>query len=268
MKAIRRFPLGVQRTLPEEYQNDEEFSRTLSLARETGLAELELNLLEPGEIDLGALKDFLREFGLTLTRLATGGLARKHGLSLSSRNEKVRHESVARCAGLVRAARLHSWQVIVGFLKGAPEDDPAASRLRFGRSLFEIADACGGGLLPLVLEATNRYESPVANTLADAADLASAYAARGMKILPDTFHMNIEEANMASALEQFRGLYHSVHISDNNRLFPGFGAIDFASIFELLSRIGYTGSLVIEGNTRTSVREDLQHSIEFVDRIL
>jgi 5-keto-L-gluconate epimerase len=268
MKAARRFPLGVQVTLPENYQADADFSEIMSLARENGLAELELNLLEPDEINLDELADFLKGFGLSMTRLATGGFAKRRGLSLSSGNEKIRGNAVARTVGLVRTARLRAWEVIVGFLKGAPDGDTAAARKRFRRSLFEIAEACGPGPLPIVVEATNRYESPVANTLQEAADLTSAYLPRGIRILPDTFHMNIEEANTSEALRLFHGRYHSLHISDNNRLLPGFGAIDFAPIFRLLSEIGYGGSLVIEGNVRESLRDDLEASIRFIDRLI
>ena len=268
MMHARRFPLGVQLTLPEDFRSDSDFSRLLSLARQSGLAELELNILDPDEFDFSELESFLRTFELTMTRMATGGFAKRHGLSLSSGNEKVRVESVAHCASLVRTARLHSWEVIIGILKGGQDGDPAAARERFSRSLVEIADLCEPGPLPVLLEATNRYESPVANTLEDAANFISAHAGRGMKLLPDSFHMNIEESNMASALTRFRGHYHSLHVSDNNRLFPGFGAIDFARLLHLLSEIGYTGSLVLEGNTRTSVHADLEYSIGFLDRIL
>ena len=268
MTASRRFTLGVQLTLPENFQRESDFSQVLSLARRSGLAELELNVLEPDQLDFSELESFLKTFGLSVTRLATGGFAKRHGLSLSSGNEKVRGESVARCASLVRTARLHRWEVIIGILKGAPDGDPAAARERFGRSLLSMVDSCGPGPLPVLLEATNRYESPVANTLEDAASLTSVYAGRGMKILPDSFHMNIEESNMASALTRFRGHFRSLHISDNNRLLPGFGAIDFAKLFHLLSEIGYTGSLVFEGNARTSLLEDLEYSIGFVDKAM
>jgi sugar phosphate isomerase/epimerase len=258
----------VQLTLPEDFRRDEDLRRILSLARESGLAELELNLLEPDQVDPRELKDFLKIFDLSMTRLATGVFAKRYGLSLSSGNEEVRGESVLRCAGLIRTARLHSWEIIIGLLKGTPEGDPAAARERFSRSLFEIAEACAPGPLPVLLEATNRYESPVANTLEDAANLTSAYAERGMRILPDTFHMNIEESGTTEALRRSRCHYHSLHISDNNRLLPGLGAIDFAQIFEMLSDIGYTGSIVFEGNTRGSFREDLAHSIRYIDRFL
>ncbi len=94
------------------------------------------------------------------------------------------------------------------------------------------------------------------------------YAERGLGILPDTFHMNIEESDAGAALKQFRSHFHSLHISDNNRFFPGFGELDFARIFRLLADIGYTGSLVIEGNARGSLVEDLDRSIGYVDRLL
>ncbi len=264
----RRFPVGVQLTLPADYRRDKEFCAVLSLAKERRLAELELNILEPGRVDRDELAEHLGQFGLSMTRLASGAFARVRGLSLSSADERLRRKSVAMSAELIRYAASFPAEVVIGLLKGAAEPDQSAARERFTLSLSELAETCGAGPIPVLLEATNRYESSVANTLEEASRFASGYAARGMKILPDTFHMNIEESDGRAALGRFRGFYHSVHISDNNRLLPGFGQLDFAPIFKALTDAGYTGSLVIEGNVRGSLVEDLGASIRYVDGLL
>ena len=89
-----------------------------------------------------------------------------------------------------------------------------------------------------------------------------------MRILPDTFHMNIEEQNALGALVKYRDLYDSVHISDNNRLFPGLGGLDFFHIIRFLENIGYRGGLAIEGNQRESFERDLDMSMSLLGPML
>jgi sugar phosphate isomerase/epimerase len=268
MTASRRFPLGVQLMLPGSFRKDSEFSKTLSLAAEKGLAELELNIVEPDDVVPEDLMDYLAGFGLSMTRLASGAFAKARGLSLSSRNEESRKVAVSHCAGLVRYGAAFPAEVIIGLLKGQPEVDPAGARERFGRSLSELAEACSPGPIPVLLEATNRYECSVANTVEEAARLSAIYADRGMRILPDTFHMNIEESDARETLRRHNGRYRSLHISDNNRRLPGFGELDFARLFRFLIEIDYAGSLVMEGNTFGPFAEDLAESIRYVDRLL
>jgi len=85
-----------------------------------------------------------------------------------------------------------------------------------------------------------------------------------VRLLPDTFHMNIEETDGPAALKTCAGLYDSVHVSDNNRYFPGFGAFRFAEIITTLKDIGFEGTLGIEGNIKSSFSEDVRASAAFL----
>ena len=89
-----------------------------------------------------------------------------------------------------------------------------------------------------------------------------------LRILPDTFHMNIEEQSTPGSLARFAGLYESVHISDNNRLFPGLGGIDFGGILRFLRDAAYQGGIAIEGNIRDSFEEDLRASMSLLSPTL
>jgi len=59
-----------------------------------------------------------------------------------------------------------------------------------------------------------------------------------------------------------------VHISDNNRYFPGFGAIDFSNVFNILKEMNYQGQIVIEGNIQQSFTEDIRRSADFLAQLL
>ncbi|EEG56572.1 hypothetical protein CLOSTASPAR_01352 [[Clostridium] asparagiforme DSM 15981] len=85
-----------------------------------------------------------------------------------------------------------------------------------------------------------------------------------MYILPDTYHMNIEETSTTAALTTYAGHYHNLHVSDNNRYFPGIGAIDFAGIMRQLKGLGYDGTITIEGRVLKSLSEDTVFSAGYL----
>jgi sugar phosphate isomerase/epimerase len=80
--------------------------------------------------------------------------------------------------------------------------------------------------------------------------------------------MNIEEAQgPVAALKKWADYYPSIHVSDNNRLFPGLGAIDFATILGALKKMGFEGTMAIEGNLQRSFAEDIRTSAQFLSQL-
>ena len=58
--------------------------------------------------------------------------------------------------------------------------------------------------------------------------------------------MNIEEKNISEAIVQSKKLLKHIHLSDNNRLMPGRGHIDFDLIIKSLKKIGYKDNISFE----------------------
>ncbi len=109
---------------------------------------------------------------------------------------------------------------------------------------------------------------PDVDSLEQAAALVAPLASDCARILPDTFHMNIEERDPAGALSAFARYYRSVHLSDNNRLLPGLGAIDFSLVLGWLRKAGFRGGLALEGNIRGDMIEDLEASMRYLAPLL
>jgi sugar phosphate isomerase/epimerase len=158
--------------------------------------------------------------------------------------------------------------IIVGFLKGGPGSDRDKATGRLRDSLRRLENHLRAKKVPLLVEATNRYESSVANSLQDAADLIEGFQNPYLRILPDTYHMNIEESSPFGALVKHASLYDSVHISDNNRYFPGLGALDFHGFLRFLREAGYQGGIAIEGNNRDGFEDDLRVSMGLLQPML
>ena len=62
----------------------------------------------------------------------------------------------------------------------------------------------------------------------------------------DTFHANIEEKNIAAAMQSCWDQVVHVHISENDRSTPGEGHVDWDTTFQMLKQLRYDGWLVVE----------------------
>jgi sugar phosphate isomerase/epimerase len=250
--------LSVQTLLPEDYENQAWFARQLSVLRECGFSGVELNIVDVEKVQAEILKRFLDTFGLRLTAYASGAAAKARGLSLSHERESDRRSAVEACKRFLAFAAPFDASVIVGFLKGGPD----AESHRLTTSLKALAPLAEGLGVDLIIEATNRYESGACTTIAQTLAVIDAVGSERIKVLPDTFHMNIEETDMLAALDLSLNRCVSVHLSDNNRLLPGHGALDFGSILRHLDHRGFDGVIALEGNIRVSFEDDVRLAAE------
>jgi sugar phosphate isomerase/epimerase len=97
------------------------------------------------------------------------------------------------------------------------------------------------------------------NTVAQAAALIDGAGSRGLGILADTYHMNIEEDDLCAALASVAPVLGAVHLSDSNRAQPGAGHVPFDQVIGALREAGWDGVLSVEcrlrGEPVSAVRE-------------
>ncbi len=113
-------------------------------------------------------------------------------------------------------------------------------------SLKDLAAYAQQKGITLALEPINRYETHLVTTTEQGLQMLEAVGADNLKLHLDTFHMNIEEADVAAAIRRAGNLLVNMHISDSNRMPPGRGHTDFRAILRALQEIHYTGALVLE----------------------
>jgi sugar phosphate isomerase/epimerase len=113
----------------------------------------------------------------------------------------------------------------------------------------QVLDLVGGTSARVLLEPINRYESRYLNRIADNVRIIDAIAHPNAGLLPDTFHMSIEEADMGQALIQAGSRIAHVHFGDSNRLLPGHGLLNWPDIFGALNTVGYGGYVNLECST-------------------
>ena len=102
----------------------------------------------------------------------------------------------------------------------------------------------------LAVEALNRFECYLCNTMDQLTDLVRRADHPNVKAMFDTHHANIEEKKLSGAIRKVGPVLAHVHISENDRGTPGDGHIDWDETFATLAAIKYKGWLTIEAFTR------------------
>ncbi|MBE3064131.1 MAG: sugar phosphate isomerase/epimerase [Acidobacteria bacterium] len=228
------------------FRDDLEVS--LRKASALGYDGIELALLHPGQIDPGRIEALLGECGLELPMISSGQVFAEGGLCFTSPDREIRDRAVARVKGLVDAAgRFHS-MVNIGRVRGPlePGRPRGISEERFLEALGETADYAGDRGVVIALEPVNRYELNFINRLDEAVEMIEKLGRPNVKVMPDLFHMNIEEAGIESSFLACGDHIGYVHFADSNRLAPGFGHLNFSIIIAVLNAIGYKGYVTAE----------------------
>src|SRR3954470_8531235 len=95
------------------------------------------------------------------------------------------------------------------------------------------------------LEPLNRFETYFLNRGEQALALAEAVGG-DCGVALDSFHMNIEEDDLLGAIRAAGEKLVDFHVADNNRMPPGYGALDWEAIVRELQAIGYEGHMTVE----------------------
>lgn len=111
------------------------------------------------------------------------------------------------------------------------------------KKVARIAEDLG---IDYCLEVLNRFEGYLLNTAAEALEFIKDVDVSSVKVLLDTFHMNIEEDSIVDAILMTGDKLGHVHVGENNRRVPGKGNLPWAEIGKALKRINYRKNVVME----------------------
>ena len=136
-----------------------------------------------------------------------------------------------------------------------PPRTPEQDREVLLEGLAEVGSHAAAAGVVLLFEPLNRYEDHMVNTVAQGAELVRAASSPGLRVLADTYHMNIEEDDPCAALRSIADVLGAVHLSDSNRHQPGTGHVPFAAIAATLAEIGFDGVLSVECRLRGDAAE-------------
>ncbi len=255
---------------------DPQHHALLADIRATGFDGVEIPVFEGSPADFVRLGRHLDSLGLERTAVSAIG---DPAHDLISRDAQVRRAGIDRmrwvldCAAALGADRvsgpLHS--VLGQFSGQGPTTDELSWAVDSQQQIGAHAATVG---LTVGLEALNRFECYLLNTMTDLAAFVRRVDHPNIRAMYDTFHSNIEEADPISALTHNQAEVVHIHISENDRGVPGRGNIPWDATFAAIRDIGYDDWLTIEAFGRglpdlaaaTKVWRDFAESPEAVYR--
>ncbi len=122
---------------------------------------------------------------------------------------------------------------------------------RCARNLKQVGRYAEDKGVVLGLEPLNRFETSFINLTEQAVELVELVDSPAIKIMLDTFHMNVEEKRFGRAIELAAPHLVHIHFNENDRGIPGTGHVPWPEVVATLKKINYDGALVIESFSTT-----------------
>ena len=242
----------------------DDFADACRIASELGFDAVELFAPSAEAICALPLSDLLKRHNLRLAAVGTGAGMVVHNLHLCDPDPARRKMAEQFIREIMSAGAKYDAPAIIGSMQGKWDDTvdqpTAQGYLRDAlQRLGEYAESLG---TTLNYEPLNRYETNMANTMQQGAELLKPLATKSVKLLADLFHMNIEEVSIHDAIQSAGNHIGHVHFVDSNRQAAGRGHMDFAPIASALASIGYNGYASAEAfpipDSLTSARQTIE----------
>lgn len=232
-------------------------------AAEMGFDAVEVFPPSAEAVDTAELSALLDEHGLQLAAVGTGAGWVTQRLHLTLPDAAGRRQARDFIRSIIDLAGQFSAPAIVGSMQGRSGDDvdAAAARMLLAEALDELGAHAAQYGVPLLFEPLNRYETNLVNRVDDALALLDEVSGGNVKVLGDLFHMNIEERDVAAALQSAGRRLGHVHFVDSNRRAVGFGHLDMGPVVAALEQIGYEGYLSAEAFAYPDFRRAAEQTI-------
>ena len=224
------------------------FEESIRKAAEYVYHGVELALKTADDLDQVNLSKWLSRSNLEVSCISTGQVFATLGLYFTHPDKAVREKVVDVFEGIIKLSKDFGKLVNVGRSRGFISEGQSYEEAEnlFIDTTERICDIAGNNGVTIILEPVNRYEINFINNLDEGAALLSKLRSSNVGLMPDVFHMNIEDDSIKGSLVRNASLVKYIHFADSNRLAPGQGHLDFDDIFMGLKEIRFNGWASIE----------------------
>ncbi|MGX7672456.1 sugar phosphate isomerase/epimerase family protein [Plantactinospora sp. DSM 117369] len=232
--------------------DDEALAELIPRIAAFGFDAVELPIEQPGDWDPVRTRDLLAKHDLAVAGVCA---VTPPGRDLVDAAPAVVDATVAYLKGCVDSAAVVGAPCVGGPVYAAvgrtwrmSPTARAACYADFRRALAPVAEHAGERGVSIGVEALNRYETSVANTVEQTLELLDGLPPN-VGIMIDTYHMNIEEADPYAAVVLAGPYIKHVQVSGTDRGAPGADHLDWPRFFAALDATGYRGAVCIESFT-------------------
>ena len=224
----------------------DEISPILKIVADIGFDGVEISLLGMDTHKAKELNKVIKDYGLEVT--CSDGLS--VSADITSSNPTLQEKGEEHLKWAVKTTSILGSNNLAGVIY-APWGvfDPNNKKIRSENSakvLSRLDSHLKSHDVNLGIEAINRFETDLVNTSNEAVSMAKASNSSNIGVLLDTFHLNIEEKDIKSAIVNAGKHLKHFHVSDNDRGVPGSGHVPWGEVKSGLSDINYNGWIVAE----------------------
>ncbi len=238
---------------------------SIKKAAKLGYDGVELALKNPREISKTKLKNLLKENNMEVSAISSGQVWSARKLCFTEENKEKRKELKETFSQFIDLASDFGQLVNIGRSRGSlNQTTPELSKQLFLDMAGELSDYAQKRGVDLILEPVNRYEINFVNNLDQCVDIIKLVNKTNFKMMPDVFHMNIEDAKIGESLIKYSKFIEYIHFASSNRVSVGSGHLNWDEIFGALAEIGYDGWTTVEILPYPSADIAAKQSIDFI----
>lgn len=257
--------IAAAQALPSAFVVFRGFEASIRKASQLGFDGVELALKHANELDPQKLSSWLAETNMEISCISTGQVYAETGYMFTDERPEARKKIKEIFCGLIDAAADFGQLVNIGRARGQignrSRDLAKTLFLDMLRDLCVYADKKG---VTLILEPVNRYEIDFINSVEEGVSLIQEANISNFKLMPDVFHMNIEDREIGGELAKHAQHIEYVHLADSNRLAPGQGHTDFQDIFDSLAQVNYSGWVSLEILPKPNPETAAKQGVDFL----
>jgi len=131
----------------------------------------------------------------------------------------------------------------VDYTKPIDKEGDLERSIKNMKKVAKVAEDCG---VVMGMEILNRFEGYLLNTCEEGLRYVDAVGSKNVQVMLDTFHMSIEEDNIAAAIRKAGDKLCHLHLGERNRKVPGKGTMPWDEIGQALRDINYQHAAVME----------------------
>ena len=239
--------IAAREALPSAFVVFRGFEEYIPEAASMGYDGVELAMKSAGEIHPGKLDRWLNDAGIQVSCISTGQVYADTGFMFTD-EDPVRRKQLSRIfKDIIDLAGVYGKIVNIGRVRGnIDENDPVKSLDLFTDMISGLCAHAERRGVTIVLEPVNRYELNFINSLEEGVKVLEKLNIPNLKLMPDVFHMNIEDPVIRTELVNHINHIAYIHLADSNRLAPGQGHTDFEQVFDGLKEVSYEGWCSVE----------------------
>jgi len=263
---------GLKESKSNQEKVIEQFSSLCDFLKPLNYDGIELSLLEPEKLEVRKIIEIKDSYKMEISALGTGSTYVRFGYSLGHADENMRDKAIGRIQKYIDFARETNSKVIIGLIRGRYNSESSAKKekLNIISSLKECCRIAENNNVMLVFEPINSFEIDSYNTISEAMNLMDEIGSENLKLLLDSYHINLEEdpGFIWDYLKEITNYVGHIHLADCTRRAPGTGHFDFKTFLTIFKTAGYDDYASIETIMKPSFEEVAKESSEYLRSII